>query len=143
MPEATSFLTVLRPPFLMALKMVLFSGLLCFRYPGKKQFWLIEELSSKMELKFEGALSLTDGKQPQRGPSRGTGSITLSVSIYGPLSVAEQVGVFLAKEQTFLQLPYFVQPSCKGYFNPQLLGDGQGLRKIIDIVGLTDDEASS
>ncbi|KAG7284182.1 hypothetical protein NEMBOFW57_010545 [Staphylotrichum longicolle] len=66
------------------------------------------------------------------------GIVPLSINVYGPMSSADQVGRVLSKASAFLQHPFFLEPSCKGYFNPQLFRTGNELEDLTHLVGLTE-----
>lgn len=66
------------------------------------------------------------------------GIVPLSINVYGPLSSADQVGGVLSAASAFLQHPFFLEPSCKGYFNPQLFRTGNELQNLTHLVGLTE-----
>ncbi|KAH6624507.1 SNF2 family N-terminal domain-containing protein [Chaetomium sp. MPI-SDFR-AT-0129] len=66
------------------------------------------------------------------------GIVPLSINVYGPLSSADQVGSVLSAASAFLQHPFFLEPGCKDYFNPQLFRTGNQMQNLTHLVGLTE-----
>jgi hypothetical protein len=66
--------------------------------------------------------------------------VPLSINVYGPLSSADQVGRVLSAASTFLQHPFFLEPSCKDYFNPQMFRAGGKMQNLTHLVGLTEED---
>ena len=63
--------------------------------------------------------------------------VPLSINVYGPMSSADQVGIVLSAASTFLQHPFFLEPSCKDCFNPQIFRTGDQMQNLTHLVGLT------
>ncbi|KAK4146368.1 SNF2 family N-terminal domain-containing protein [Dichotomopilus funicola] len=70
--------------------------------------------------------------------SQEKGIVPLSINVYGPLSSADQVGSVLSAASAFLQHPFFLEPGCKDYFNPQIFRTGNEMQNLTHLVGLTE-----
>ncbi|KAK4038402.1 SNF2 family N-terminal domain-containing protein [Parachaetomium inaequale] len=66
------------------------------------------------------------------------GIVPLSVNVYGQLSSADRVGDALSAVSAFLQHPFFLEPSCNAYFNPQVFRVGNEIQNLTHLVGLTE-----
>lgn len=64
--------------------------------------------------------------------------VLLSINVYGPLSIADQVGRALSAASAFLQHPFFLEPSCRDYFNPQMLRIRDQMQNLTHLAGLTE-----
>ncbi len=64
--------------------------------------------------------------------------VPLSINVYGPLPSADQVGGVLFAASAFLQHPFFLEPSCKDYFNPHMFRAGSEMQNLTHFVGLTE-----
>ncbi|KAK0744746.1 SNF2 family N-terminal domain-containing protein [Apiosordaria backusii] len=66
--------------------------------------------------------------------------IPVSVNIYGPISVADQVGSTLSSFSYFLQHPIYLPPNFE-YYNPQMYHrSGDKMENLTHLVGITDME---
>lgn len=94
----------------------------------------LRSLDGLVAVKAAGVIeSAAVSRNQQKG-----GIVPLSINVYGPMSSADQVGRVLSKASAFLQHPFFLEPSCKGYFNPQLFRTGNELEDLTHLVGLTE-----
>ena len=66
--------------------------------------------------------------------------VPLSINVYGPLSSADQVGRVLSAASAFLQHPFFLEPDCKDYFNPQMFRASGQMQNLTHLVGLTEQD---
>jgi hypothetical protein len=66
------------------------------------------------------------------------GIVPMSVNVYGPLSSADRVGNALSAVSAFLQHPFFLEPSCNAYFNPQVFRIGDEIQNLTHLVGLAE-----
>lgn len=74
-------------------------------------------------------------KEPQA-----KGIVPLTINVYGPPSSAGHVGHALSAVSAFLQHPFFLEPSYKGYFNPQLFRVGSEMKDLTHLVGLKEED---
>lgn len=62
----------------------------------------------------------------------------LTINVSGPASDADAVGAALSTRSAFLQHPFFLEPGCRGYFNPQLFRFGNEMQDLTHLVGLNE-----
>lgn len=94
----------------------------------------LRSLEGMQNLRLTGILESTAVSQTQE---RG---VPLSINVYGPLPMADQVGRVLSAASAFLQHPFFLEPSCKHYLNPQMFRTGGQMQDLTHIVGLTEQD---
>ncbi|KAK4174664.1 SNF2 family N-terminal domain-containing protein [Triangularia setosa] len=63
--------------------------------------------------------------------------IAVSVNIYGPISVADQVGSTLSSFSYFLQHPFYLPPNYE-YYNPQMFRSDDKMENLTHLVGITE-----
>ncbi|KAK4209149.1 SNF2 family N-terminal domain-containing protein [Rhypophila decipiens] len=63
--------------------------------------------------------------------------ISITINIYGPSHLADQVGDALSEVFGFLQHPFFLHHRCQ-YFNPQMFRSGTEMQNLTNLVGLTE-----
>lgn len=94
-------------------------------------------LGSLADLKFAGLVESAAITQSRKEP-QSKGAMQLSVNVYGPFSSADQVGKALSAVSAFLQHPFFLEPGCNEYFNPQMFRTGNEMQNLTHLVGLTE-----
>ncbi len=92
----------------------------------------LQSLEGLRNLRSTGVIDSTVVSQDQEKGLR------MSINVYGPLSSADQVGSVLSTASAFLQHPFFLEPSCKDYFNPQIFRTGNEMQNLTHLVGLTE-----
>jgi hypothetical protein len=91
-------------------------------------------LEGLQTLRFTGVIESTAVSHNQER------TVPLSINVYGPLSSADQVGRVLSAASTFLQHPFFLEPGCKDYFNPQMFRTSDQMQNLTHLVGLTEQD---
>ncbi|KAK3300617.1 SNF2 family N-terminal domain-containing protein [Chaetomium fimeti] len=71
---------------------------------------------------------------------RTKGIVPLTINVYGQPSKANDAGDALSTISAFLQHPFFLESSCKGYFNPQLFRVESQMQDLTYLVGLKERE---
>jgi hypothetical protein len=94
-------------------------------------------LKTLADVDFAGVIEAETVLKGRKG-SKTRDIVPLSINVYGPLSSADRVGDALSALSGFLQHPFFLEPSCKAYFNPQMFAVGNEMPNLIHLVGLTD-----
>lgn len=69
-------------------------------------------------------------------PNRGV-ILPLSVNVYGPYEMADQVGSALSSAAIFLQLPFSLRLQYQ-YYNPQHYRAGRAMKNLTRLVGMTE-----
>ena len=99
----------------------------------------IHQLKRLSGTSVEGIVDIIKLKKPRSNVVKDRGIFSLSVNVYGPLSIADEVGDMLSKESMFLQIPYLLPLDYK-YFNPQLFRPGGKIEDLSHLVGLDSNE---
>lgn len=100
----------------------------------------LQSLEGLPEVKFKAVIESGAVAQSRKGLHSLKGIVQLSINVYGPLPRADQVGKTLSVMSTFLQHPFFLEPSCNDYFNPQLFRVGNEIQNLSHLVGLTEQD---
>ncbi|KAH6848230.1 SNF2 family N-terminal domain-containing protein [Chaetomium sp. MPI-CAGE-AT-0009] len=95
----------------------------------------LRSLNEMVGVKTAGVIELASlSTAPKRLQTKGI--VPLTINVYGPPSNADHVGDALSAVSAFLQHPFFLEPSCKGYFNPQLFRVESEMQDLTYLVGL-------
>ncbi len=94
----------------------------------------LRSLEGLQNLRLIGVLESTAVSQNQDG------GVPLSINVYRPLQTADRVSKVLSAASAFLQHPFFLEPSCKHYFNPQMFRTSGKMQDLTHLVGLTKED---
>ncbi|KAH6632699.1 SNF2 family N-terminal domain-containing protein [Chaetomium tenue] len=97
----------------------------------------LRSLDGMVGVKTTGVIELAAISNGPKEPQT-KGIVPLTINVYGPPSKSSHVGGALSAVSAYLQHPFFLEPSCKGYFNPQFFRIESNMQDLTHLVGVKD-----
>ncbi|KAK4165546.1 SNF2 family N-terminal domain-containing protein [Cladorrhinum sp. PSN259] len=97
----------------------------------------LQKLQSLGQVKFEAVIESAKLSLGMNAPSEKGFIVSLSVNVYGPLEIAEKVGLTLSSLSVFLQHPFSLGLQYE-YYNPQMYWVGGAMENLTHLVGMTE-----